>query len=359
MAGPVIILAVLDWGLGHATRSLVVAATLRRLGARVVWAAAGPAADFLRQAAPDDEHHPLPAYAVRYAGRNMYVNLAGQLPRLARAVYREGQVLTGLAERVNAAAVISDSRFGARVAGLPSVFITHQLEPILHPLVGRPGPSAAYRFLLNRFDQIWVPDHPGPDNLSGQLSNPARYPAGKVSFIGPLSRFAGFGLPADNRTPYTIVVLLSGPEPQRTYLERELIAGLTNFPGRHLLIRGKPEAGGSRRRAGNLEIIDLLVGEELARVLAAAGRVICRSGYSSLMDLAAVGGAAVLIPTPGQTEQIYLAERAAAHGWADSATSGSAAVAVVSAQPSNRHFPHPSDTDNSLDRQIKTWLASI
>lgn len=357
VAASIIILAVLDWGLGHATRSLVLAATLRRLGARVVWASAGPAALFLQQAAPHDEHFPLPAYAIRYAGRNMYLNLATQLPRLTRTVYEEGRVLIELASRVGAAAIISDSRFGARVAGLPSVMVTHQLEPILHPLIGRSGVSAAYRKLLRSFDQIWVPDRAGPDRLSGRLSKAGRYPAGQVKFIGPLSRFAGLEPPVGARPPYTVVALLSGPEPQRSYLEQELTTGLRRLPGRHLLIRGRPDgATDKRRREDNLEIVDVITGDELGHVLATAGRVICRSGYSSLLDLAAIGGAAVLVPTPGQTEQLYLAARADEYSWAQRAENGAAAVRLCG-QGRKLHFPRPLTAN--LDQTIASWLTDL
>jgi UDP:flavonoid glycosyltransferase YjiC (YdhE family) len=200
-----------------------------------------------------------------------------------------------------------------RLRSVPSIFICHQTEPILHPLFRHLG-LPVYRSLLRRFAEVWVPDHAGPDRLSGALSAPDRYP--RVRFIGPLSRFAAYA----ERDPVPIVwdtvTLLSGPEPQRSYLEAELLPQLRRLPGRHLLVRGLPGTTDLPAHGDRLRLLPSLYGEELATTLAAARLVICRSGYSTLMDLRALDKPAILIPTPGQTEQGYLAGRAAAQGWA-------------------------------------------
>ena len=316
-----VLIGALDWGLGHAARSCVLVQRYLDAGWAVDLASSGPAGRLLRAEFPHLPYYELPAYAVRYPGRNMYRNLARQLPRLLRTGYRENRWLRRYCRRTAPDLIISDSRFGLYHPRHRSVIVTHQTEPILHPAVGG-WILPVYRWLLRRFSAVWVPDHAGPDRLSGRLSSPDRYP--EAHFIGPLSRMAAFAeyRPAPE---WDTLTLLSGPEPQRTYLERELLPQLSRLPGRHLLVRGQP-GGAAPTVAGNVEIVAALFGAELARALAGARLVICRSGYSTLLDLRALDKPALLIPTPGQTEQHYLAQRAGARGWATVQAQGSVVV---------------------------------
>jgi hypothetical protein len=285
----------------------------RDRGWRVLLASAGAAGRLLRAEFPALPYYELPAYAVRYPGRNMYLNIARQLPQLLGAAYREYHWLQRFCRREELDLIVSDSRFGLRHPAIPSVFLTHQTEPILHPAAARLV-LPVYRAGLRRFSAVWVPDHRGPDRLSGRLSDPTHYR--HVRYIGPLSRFSAYA----ERAPapaWDSVTLLSGPEPQRTRLEAELLPQLQTAAGRHLLIRGVPGGAALPVPAGSsLRVLPACYGDSLAAVLAAARLVICRSGYSTLLDLRALRKPALLIPTPGQTEQEYLARRAAGQGWA-------------------------------------------
>jgi UDP-N-acetylglucosamine:LPS N-acetylglucosamine transferase len=72
-----------------------------------------------------------------------------------------------------------------------------------------------------------------------------------------------------------------------------------------LLIAGRPN--GQIEQHKNLTIWPNPTSEELSSALRGAQTVVCRSGYSSLLDLAALGKSAILVPTPGQPEQMQLA----------------------------------------------------
>ncbi len=322
-----VLVGALDWGLGHAARSCALVRRYHDREWRVLLASAGAAGRLLRAEFPELPYYDLPAYAVRYPGRNMYLNIARQLPQLLGAAYREYRWLRRFCRRESLDLIISDSRFGLRHPAIPSVLLTHQTEPILHPVAASLA-LPVYRAVLRQFSAVWVPDYRGPERLSGRLSDPTHYR--QVRYIGPLSRFSAY---AERTTPpaaWDSVTLLSGPEPQRTRLEAELLPQLQAAAGRHLLIRGVP---GSTPppvpTGGGLHILPFCYGEELAATLAAARLVICRSGYSTLLDLRALGKPALLIPTPGQTEQEYLAGRAAGQGWAAVQEQGQVKLSAV------------------------------
>ncbi len=305
-----VIVAPLNWGLGHATRCIPLIRALVQLGVEPVLASDGRSLLLLQNEFPEWPAAELPAYGIRYGPGGMAWNMIRQLPKIGRAVWREHRRIRRLARYFNARAIISDHRFGCFHPDLFSVVIAHQLNiQAASPALARPA-GRLNRFFLGRFEACWIPDYPGTDNLSGALSHPSPLPS-RTRYIGPLSRFDAL----EEEKRYDIVAVLSGPEPQRTLLERQLRRQLRRFPGRSLMALGKPEAGPLREQTGNLEIAGFLPANELNRAMAATRLVVCRSGYSTLMDLAAIGGKALLVPTPGQTEQEYLAGLMQERGW--------------------------------------------
>lgn len=306
-----ILFAVLDWGLGHATRSMPLILAAQALGAEPIVASAGNAGAYLKGELPALMHLDLPAYGIRYRYSSMVANMGMQLPKIARTAWLEHRLLQRIIKAHEIKAVVSDSRFGCWSQKVPSVFISHQLHlrmpyPWLNPMA-----NAVNRFFLRQYDRCWVPDFPGARSLSGELSLPPEGLA--VEHLGWLTRFE----PSLSKVEPSIDVLalLSGPEPQRTYLEQSLIRQIKNLPGRKVLVRGLAQDTEGLSVEG-VEIHSYLTAGALEKVLQATSVVICRSGYSSLMDLRALGKKALLIPTPGQTEQLYLAERLRQKGWA-------------------------------------------
>ena len=298
--GARIAVAPLDWGLGHSTRDIpVIEALLARDAHPVILADKGPLA-LLRDAFPQLPFAVLPGMEVRYgSGRSQAWAMARQFPAMLRSIRQERHLFHAVARDLHLDAVISDNRFGVRADHLPGVIMTHQVFPFT------PLAQGALRRLnrhhLTRFHRCWVVDEPGAPGLAGELSHGPQLPA-NARYIGTISRMR-----PDNghRGPHRIVAVISGPEPQRSLLEQQLLAKLQQVPGEHVLVQGQPQRSGEEQR-GHVRIVPHLAGDALAALLAGAGLIVSRSGYTTLMDLAALGRSALLIPTPGQEEQEYL-----------------------------------------------------
>lgn len=299
--GARILVAPLDWGLGHATRCIPIIGRLLELDAvPVIGADRGPLV-LLRDEFPTLEHVVLPGPVIRYSASDRQLwSMVRQFPRMVRSVSQERALLHALRRRMRLDAVISDQRFGLRDAGLPNVVLTHQVFPFTPAAQGML--RRINRHHLAAFDQCWVVDHPHAPGLAGALSHGNDMPA-NARHIGTLSRMRT-DVPAPGER-YDVVAVISGPEPQRGLLEQRLVQQLKEIPGRHLLVRGLPH-GGSAEVHGAVHLVPHLSAALLNAHLLHARHIVTRTGYTTLMDLEALGRAAVLIPTPGQAEQEYL-----------------------------------------------------
>jgi uncharacterized protein (TIGR00661 family) len=299
-----VLVAPLNWGLGHVTRSIPVIRQLLELGCTVILASDGEAKAMLEHEFPELVCLDLPSYQVTYPAQNMVWGMAKQTPRILRAIWKEQIKVQQIIEKERITHLISDNRYGCRSSRVPSVFITHQLHlRTPHSLVTWFA-NKMMRYLVRPFDQVWVPDSASlTQNLSGELSHGKIWHK-SVHFIGPLSRM----WPAEAPPKYDLIMVLSGPEPQRTYLESELLGQALNLHLKCLVVRGKPLENTHYFTANHVEVVSFLTSEALNRAINESTYVVCRSGYSSIMDLAALGKRALLIPTPGQTEQEYLAK---------------------------------------------------
>lgn len=303
---PKILLAPLDWGLGHATRCIPIVRELLHQGCTVVLAASGNGKKLLQQEFPKVLFVDLRGYEIEYASTawGLAIKIVAQIPKLLSAIKEEQAWLQKVvvAERIDA--VISDNRYGLYHPDIYSIFITHQLR-IKAPLQAAEDilQEEAYKF-INRFDECWVPDAESEENLAGELSHPSNKPAIPLRYIGPLSRFQKRDATS---TDNHLLVLFSGPEPQRTLLEEHLIQELKDYTNSVVFVRGLPGDAEPLSVAENITIYNHLSVEELEQKVVGASLVISRCGYSTVMDLAALQKRSVLIPTPGQTEQEYLA----------------------------------------------------
>jgi hypothetical protein len=310
-----VIFGVLNWGLGHATRSIPLINALRAAGFEPVLASDGPALDLLRSEFPTLESEELPTYGVKY-GKNSATlwTIGAQLPRIWQVSRAEHRQLKKLVEEHQPVGVISDNRLGFYHEHVPSVYITHQLKLML-PFARRLISGLHHRY-IRKFEQCWVPDFGGLNKLSGEMTD-RMDPGVPVHFIGPQSRFQR--LPEEQKL-YDTCTILSGPEPQRTILEQKLLRQLSGLKGTHLMVRGTKEQSAqnltnNQVSKGSIEVLDFLSGAELAQKINQSKIVISRSGYSSIMDYCALGNKALLIPTPGQPEQEYLARYMLSRGW--------------------------------------------
>ncbi|HEX2536378.1 MAG TPA: glycosyltransferase [Chitinophagaceae bacterium] len=305
---PRILVAPLDWGLGHATRCVPLVRALLESGCEVILAGEEKTAALLSAEFPELTILPLKGYRINYAKNRRWLapQLLLQVPRLQRVIREENNWLRQIVAQHRIHAVLSDNRYGLWHPQVPCVLLTHQLciRTGWGKLADRLLQRLHYRY-IRRFTECWVPDEPEAPGLAGRLSHTRTPPPLPVYYTGPLSRLQR--APAGS-APSRLLVLLSGPEPQRTLLEEILWSQLTAAGIPALLVRGLPGAGGpALPRHPALEVVNHLPAAELEAALNAAPFVVARSGYSTVMDLMALGKRSLLIPTPGQTEQEYLA----------------------------------------------------
>jgi uncharacterized protein (TIGR00661 family) len=303
---PVVMVAPLDWGLGHATRCIPIINELLRQDAQVIIAAYGRSQDLLKKEFPSLKFVRLPGFLAAYPSHgNMALKMVASLPKIFATTLDEHSSLKKAIADMNLDAIISDSRFGLFSKKIPCVYLTHQTRIMMPPSLSwaERMVSAAHRSIIRRYRECWIPDTEGKENLSGDLSH--YYPVPRnATFIGPLSRFNG---KIEQQPEYEIVVILSGPEPQRSIIENRITEQLKSSAIKTLLIRGLPEQNQRIQLSDTLTVISALTSEKLLNVIAASNIIISRPGYSSIMDLNALRKKAIFIPTPGQTEQEYLA----------------------------------------------------
>lgn len=304
-----ILIAPLDWGLGHATRCIPVINELLAQNAEVVIAADRRPAELLKKEFPELQHVRFPGYVIDYpVDGSMAWKISRQLPVFFRGVAEEHRVLESLVKEHHIDAVISDNRWGAYSSSIPSIYMVHQLRIMLPPLIawGQFIVDFANARLIAPYNEYWIPDHQGTMNLSGDLCHPSVLPK-NAHFIGPLSRFSAV-TPSEEPT-IDVLAILSGPEPQRTLIETILVDQLKRTSLRALVVRGTPERNVTLSVAPNVTLVSALNTKELTEAIAASRIIISRPGYSTVMDYAALGVKAIFIPTPQQTEQEYLAKR--------------------------------------------------
>lgn len=298
-----ILVAPLNWGLGHAARCVPLIQSLQYMGVEVLLASDGGAMRLLEAEFPNLSVIEIPSYRIRYEYSNMVRNIAWQLPRITYAIRAEHRAVEKLVQEHDIHGIISDNRYGCFNAKVSSIILTHQLHLRVPNSFLQWGANRMLRRALRQFDIVWAPDVATTPNLSGELSHGEPIVHPNTRFIGPLSRLQ----PGQGSTEYDVAVVLSGPEPQRTYLEQRLLEQAMLLPYKFIFVQGKTQAKKHHYAADNVEVVSYLTSYELNQVLLASDVIVCRSGYSSIMDLAALGRKALLIPTPGQTEQEYLA----------------------------------------------------
>lgn len=320
-----ILFAVLDWGLGHATRSWPLIVAARRSGAQVTVASRGAAAAWLqhrmtelveRELAEGAEQGPpwvcldKPGVHIRYAKGNLTLpRIAFQLPRFLASIAAERRWTASILAKMEVTHVVSDNCYGVcpQHPGIQSALITHQLTPPV-PFIFRRVAWAQIRRWTEAFGEVWIPDT-AQGELAGSLSG---YACARHRFIGPLSRFPLEGAVAldavghHEAAPPKLVGLVSGPEPQRSLMESSLLRCFTEDGRTAVIFSGDPTGGA--QTIGNVHIVPHADDGDIQHALIHADCIVCRSGYSSLMDLASLKLHAVLVPTPGQPEQEYLAQ---------------------------------------------------
>lgn len=305
--GKRIVIGIMDWGLGHATRSVPV---IKKLAGKneLIICSAGAAFDFLNSYFPNLKVVQKPGYDIRYHSFLPVVfALAFRTPWIYSSIQKENKWLDKLVSSFNPDLIISDNCYGFYNKKSVSIIITHQMMLKVPKIMAFSESMVRGKIVkwCSRFDQIWIPDFADrTDNLSGDLSH--HYPSipGQF-FIGPLSRFSDPVVPEEK--DIDVCYLISGPEPLRSRFFERCFNEAERSGQKTVIISGTPGKM-TEENSGLITVYSHLPDEQLADVLSRSKRIVCRSGYSTIMDLYALGLEAEFIPTPGQTEQEYLSQ---------------------------------------------------
>ena len=316
--GKNILICPLNWGLGHATRCVPIIKDLSNQGNKVIIAAdEGPLA-FLQKEFPDHEFIKFPGFSPKYSRSNTQVfKMMAAFPGALRDFRRDHKTVESIVKNYNIDTVISDNRFGCWSKHAHSIFITHQLHIQVPGLWKWTTPiiNLFNNSYIKKYDEVWVPDVENEPSLGGKLSHPA-IKGIKTKYIGHLSRFSSDNQDVTEKTN-KFLVILSGPEPQRTIFEDIVLKQAQKTRDNILILRAKPDSSKLLRDVpDNVSMFNHVDDEMFVKLVNSAAIIVCRGGYSSLMDLAALGRTAFLVPTPGQTEQEYLAKHLSQkEGW--------------------------------------------
>lgn len=314
----------------------------------------------MRKNFPDLHVVQLEGYNVTYSrhGSSFLPKLMSQLPGLVRTVRSEHRWLKDYVKQHPIDGIISDNRYGLYHDTIPSVIITHQLslKTGFGPFADNAFRRLHYQF-LEKFDSCWVPDVIGSPNLAGSLSHPGRLPA-DTRYIGWLSQMSH---PHEPASEDRLLVLLSGPEPQRTILSDLLWQHVCKLEQTIIFVEGSAAAEPRSSIPPHIRYYRLAGAGELQPLIEQASMVICRSGYSTLMDLVQLNKKAILIPTPGQTEQVYLAAHLREQGIFMSGKQHSFDLANALEDASGFPF-HPliqTGAHHQFEAVLDAWIASL
>lgn len=299
----------LNWGLGHATRCVPIIQMLQKKPCRLFIAADGNAFLFLKKTFPDLTMLRLSDQHITYSEKRGFLfTLLSQLPGIIFTIFREHKALKKIIKENQIDVVISDNRFGLWNRKITSVYITHQLNilspgnrPFLNKLLFK-----AHRYFIKKYDYCWIPDATSEPRLAGVLSE-IRDEKTKYFYTGILSRFSE-NTSSEKNTSQNVCVIISGPEPQRRIFQEMMMTQLLNSNITAVMALGNPNEARDYMLTPHLRIISNPGLEELEKLVDSSEIIIARSGYSTIMDLATKGKKAILVPTPGQTEQEYLAQ---------------------------------------------------
>jgi len=295
------LVAPLDWGLGHTARCIPIIEDLLKQQYQVIFAGTKNQQSFIQQHNLNLKFVDLFGYNVKYSSLfPQWIIIAAQFNRLKKLVAKENQWLNEFIKKEKIDLIISDNRYGMYTKNCTSVFVGHQLyiqSSFLQKKI-----NTLHAKYINHFSECWIPDD-DKINLSGLLSfNP--YITIPTKKIGILSRLKKED--TKSKQNFDLLLLLSGNEPQRSLLEKKLLNQLKNTNYKIALVRGTSTP--HQLNKNNLSVYNLINANTLQALISQSSTIICRSGYSSIMDLINFDKKIIFIPTPGQTEQEYLAK---------------------------------------------------
>ena len=298
-----IIVAPLNWGLGHSTRCIPIINALIEEGFTPIIASDGAALKLLQKEFPELKSYRLPSYNIKYTkkGTRLKYRMLYDSLRIIKSVKREKSIIEKIVNKEGVIGIISDNRFGVRCKNVPSIYMTHQMNVFSGNTTFLT--TLLHQKVISKFDGCWIPDYNDDSSLAGILSD-VNSSNIDIKYIGALSRFTYREVPKK----LNLLILLSGPEPQRTILEKIIFDELKEYDKKVLIVRGIISDKQEITRIKNIKIINYMLKEELENSINESEFILARSGYSTIMDLEKLKAKAFFIPTPGQFEQEYLAK---------------------------------------------------
>lgn len=302
-----VLVSPLNWGLGHASRVVPIIKLLLDNNLKVIVASSGESEKYLRKEFPELQFRKLPNYKIKYSRSNSQVlSMFGMSPKILYCSIIEHFRLKKIVSQNKIDIVISDNRFGMWNNNVYSIFITHQLKVIF------PKGLKVFEFIyqgilrcfIKHYDECWVPDYIGKANLAGDLAH-KNNKLKNIKYIGALSRFSYIENIDLLDEEYDMLFILSGPEPQRSLFEEIVYREMDSSSLKFAIVRGTSEKTVLKYPCPSINIAST---HGLYDLIKKSKLVVCRSGYSSVMDLVVMNKKAVFVPTPGQTEQEYLAK---------------------------------------------------
>lgn len=353
---PRVLVAPLDWGLGHSTRCIPIIKHLKLQGCEVVIVADKKVYALLKKEFPQTVFLRYKGYEIEYSRQKRFfsIKLLLQIPRIFFRIFHEKRWLKNTIKKYNINAIISDNRFGMHNKNIPSVYITHQLYIKTGNLfIERIAQKVHFHF-IKKFTFCWVPDQE-KNGLAGELSHPKALP-GKITYIGPLTRFSKI---SNSKEVYDLLIILSGPEPQRTIFENEILEQLKTVEGKIFLVRGLPDEDYKLTNFNNVIIENHLNANQLNEIIEKSKIVLCRSGYTSVMDLSVLQKKSILIPTPGQTEQEYLAKYLMEKGYFFSVQQKDFSIRKTLEQTNRFNFKTPNIDTNQYKKKVEEFVRFL
>lgn len=306
------LVAALDWGFGHTTRTIALIHFLKEKGYRISIACTHKQKAFFKTYFPNEKYYTLPPLNFENSLKvNFTLNVVLQLPKLFRCIQNDKTAVATILENdVSINLIVSDNRYGFRHKALKNVLVCHQLSIQFPKAIAafKPLFNLLYNRLLNLFNEIWIPDRDKSNSLTGALSREPVRIKNKCKRIGILSRFQLINeeQSAVEPKPLDYLFLISGEENQRTLFENKIVSFVSHLSNdmHYLIVRGLV----NEKAASPLKnSVNNLSDSEFSRVVKHSKTIVARAGYSTIMDLMVLGKSAVLVPTSGQTEQEYLA----------------------------------------------------
>ncbi|PIP54746.1 MAG: hypothetical protein COS14_12800 [Bacteroidetes bacterium CG02_land_8_20_14_3_00_31_25] len=306
-----ILVCPLNWGLGHASRDIPIISEFVKREHNVIIAGSENPIEIIRTEFPNLKFVKFSGFNISYPNNGSFVfYFLLRIRVLLWRIFKEHIQLKKIIIEQKIDVVISDNRYGLWNKNVYSIFITHQINikiPIKCKLLEHIVNSINHYF-INKYDLCWVPDFEKPPFLAGELSH-KKNKLKNIAYTGLLSKFLNYPAPKNNNEKkFEIVAIISGPEPHRTFFENILTVQFQTIKKSCLIVNGTPLKITKTNVIGNVEIVSHLSTNDLYNVINNSKYIVSRAGYTTIMDLIALKRTAILVPTPGQTEQEYLAD---------------------------------------------------